>query len=122
VTRGSGGSCTPVPVQAPDGSVRQQLGAPAPQVLARAVTPRDVRFDWRFQARPQQCEPALLALTVLPGDAKFTPLTEFVRVAAGSGTHTVRLPSFYVRSKMALASAFTRTGVRSPVVRVAIRD
>jgi hypothetical protein len=121
LTRDAGVGCTPVSVRSSDGSLRTVYGPPPPILLVRAVARHDVRFDWRFRAMPQKCVPALLILTVQPGDPKYTPWTESVRVRANSGTHTIRLPAFYIRGRTALASAFTVRGLRSPVVRALVR-
>lgn len=120
--RSTGGThCTPVQVQMADGSRRTMLAPPVPAVSVRAVSPRRVRFDWRFRLRPQKCAPAELLLTVLPGSSRYTPYTEYVRVTSSQGTHTIDLPSFYVRSDRALASALTRSGLRTPVLRLRIQ-
>lgn len=123
VTVSSRGVCTTDSVRYPDGSLRQMLAPPAPDLVVRAIAPQEVQFDWRFPARPRNCEPALLLLTVLPADPpRDTPYTESVRVTADSGRHTIRFPSSFLRSNATLASAFTRRGLRSPVVRVRIRN
>ena len=116
-----GGGCTPVAVRYPDGSLRQLPGPPAPHLDVRAVSAHKVRFAWQFRSLPPTCRPASLLLTVLPGDNRYTPYTEPVSVTAAKGTYVMKLPSFYVRSNTALASALTRKGLRSKVVRVAIR-
>lgn len=120
--RNTGGiHCTRVQVQMADGSRRTMLAPPVPGVSVQAVSPRRVRFDWRFRVRPQTCAPAELLLTVLPASSRYTPYTEYVRVTSSHGTHTIDLPSFYVRSDRALASALTRRGLRTPVLRLRIQ-
>lgn len=120
--RNTGGrDCTPVQVHMRDGSLRTMLAPPIPGVSVRAVSPHRVRFDWRFRVQPRKCAPASLLLTVQPGDSRYTPFGGMVRVTSAHGTYIINLPSFYVRSNTALASASTRKGLRTPVIRLRIR-
>lgn len=115
----SSGGCSLV--DSPGASRRTQSAPPAPDVSVRAVGAETVRFDWRFRRLPARCRPASLALTVLPAESRSTPWTDFVAVRGVTGRHLLRLSTNYPRSNEALASAFTRDGRRSPVVRAAIR-
>jgi hypothetical protein len=97
------------------------VAPPVPGLRARALTGRLVEATWSFRDTPDDCRPAYLLLSVDANESDLaTPTTTKVRVSGKEGTTRISYPSFLPPPDVAVASAFTASGVRSRDTKVLI--
>lgn len=98
------------------------LSPPAPGLKAVALSPRTILIEYSFRTLPADCRPSFVLLSVVANQSVVaTPNTEQFPIHGLSGTHTLKYYSGYPPPDVAIASAGTRTGMRSRTVKVLIR-
>jgi hypothetical protein len=104
--------------------IHATLSPPAPGLRAAAAARRSAVLTFWFRAAaPADCRPVAVLVSIWANDdLRATPLTRTVSLnGATRGTALLTYPSFLAPPDVALASALTKDGRRSRVIRVLIR-
>jgi len=106
----------------PGSPVHISLSPPAPGLRASAATKSSVVLTFWFRTLPKACRPVSLLVSIAANDdARAMPVTETVALRGKSGSAKLTYPSFLPPPDVAIASALTKAGARSRVVKVLIR-
>jgi hypothetical protein len=95
---------------------------PMPGLRAVAITKQTTRLEWSFRDLPADCRPEAVLLLVRNGsDPRATPTSKQVQVRDVTGSTEISYPDFLPPPDVAIASAYSRQGLRSRTASVLIR-
>jgi hypothetical protein len=102
-----------------DATSCQGANPPAPSLRAARVSSQTVDVSWSFAALPDDCRPVAVLLSLrAPGVGP--AYSKKVSVNRSSGSERLTFPVVGSMPDKALASAFTKSGLRSQVVQISI--
>lgn len=94
---------------------------PTPGLRAVRIDSHTARLTWWFRDVPDECRPVIIRLSIVAGkDRRATPVTKELEINGKGGGTDLTYPEFLDPPDVAIASALSHGGLRSPTTRVLI--